>query len=241
MKIGLWALIGSVIAPLTLQAQDSRATIESIPQIAVTGRGEVKVSPDRATIQVTVQTRAVSAAAAASENATKQQSVLTALRTLGLQNDQLSTINYNVYPEQRYEQGKEPVIVAYNVTNTILVDVRKLNQVGPVIDAALSHGANMIASLQFYASNTETARRSAIATAIEKARADAEAAARAAHGSLGGLLEINIGAYSPPPPRPMMMARVASGVAQMDSTPINPGEETLSVEVSTRWRFLATQ
>jgi len=241
MKIGLWALTASVIAPLTAQAQDSRATIEPIPQIAVTGRGEVKVSPDRATIQVSVQTRAVSAAEAASENATKQQSVLAALRTLGLQNDQLSTINYNVYPEQRYEQGKEPVIVAYNVTNTILVDVRKLNQVGPVIDAALSHGANMIASLQFYASNTETARRSAIATAIEKARADAEAAARAAHGSLGSLLEINIGAYSPPPPRPMMMARVAGGVAQMDSTPINPGEETLSVEVSTRWRFIASQ
>ena len=241
MKIGLWALIASVIAPLMAQAQDSRATIEPIPQIAVTGRGEVKVSPDRATIQVSVQTRAVSAAAAASENATKQQSVLTALRSLGLQNDQLSTINYNVYPEQRYEQGKEPVIVAYNVTNTILVDVRKLNQVGPVIDAALSHGANMIASLQFYASNTETARRSAIATAIEKARADAEAAARAAHGSLGSWLEINIGAYSPPPPRPMMMARVAGGVAQMDSTPINPGEETLSVEVSTRWRFIASQ
>ena len=241
MKIGLWAVVGSIIAPLTTQAQDTRAAFEPIPQIAVTGRGEVKVTPDRATIQVSVQTRAVSAAAAASENATKQQSVLAALRTLGLQNDQLSTINYNVYPEQRYEQGKEPVIVAYNVTNTILVDVRKLNQVGPIIDAALSHGANMIAALQFYASNTETARRSAIATAIEKARADAEAAARAAHGSLGSLLEINIGAYSPPPPRPMMMARVAGGVAQMDSTPINPGEETLSVEVSTRWRFIAGQ
>jgi len=39
----------------------------------------------------------------------------------------------------------------------------------------------------------------------------------------------------------MMMARVAGGVAQMDSTPINPGEETLSVEVSTRWRFIASQ
>lgn len=241
MKIRHLMLATAILAPLTLHAQDSRATIESIPQIAVTGRGEVKVSPDRATIQVSVQTRAATAAAAAAENATKQQSVLTALRALGLQNDQLSTINYNVYPEQRYEQGKEPVIVAYNVTNTILVDVRKLNQVGSVIDAALSHGANMIASLQFYASNTEIARRSAIATAIEKARADAEAAARAAHGSLGTLLEINIGAYSPPPPRPMMMSRVAGGVAQMDSTPINPGEETLSVEVGTRWRFIASQ
>jgi uncharacterized protein YggE len=239
MKIRLLVLFTCIVTPLTAQTQDSRATIDPIPQIAVTGRGEVKVSPDRATIQVSVQTRAVTAAAAAAENATKQQSVLTALRALGLGNDQLSTINYNVYPEQRYEQGKEPVIVAYNVTNTVLVDVRKLAQVGPVIDAALSHGANMITSLQFYASNTETARRSAIATAIEKARADAEAAARAAHGSLGTLLEINIGAYSPPPPRPMMMSR-AAGV-QMDSTPINAGEETLSVEVSTRWRFIPAQ
>ena len=230
------ALIGLLLAPLTVQAQDSPAPLATIPQIAVTGRGEIKVSPDRATIQISVQTRAATAAAAAAENATKQQSVLSALRALGFTNDQLSTVNYNVYPEQRYDQGKEPVIVGYNVTNTVLVDVRKLSQVGPAIDAALSHGANMITSLQFYASNTETARRTAIGTAIEKARADADAAAHAAGGSLGSLLEINIGAYNAPPPRPLMMARIAGGVAQ-DATPIQPGEETLSVEVSTRWRF----
>ena len=165
---------------------------------------------------------------------------MAALRNLGLGNDQLSTINYNVYPEQRYEQGKEPAIVAYNVTNTILVEVRKLSQVGPAIDAALSHGANMITSLQFFASNTEMARRTAIASAIEKARADAEAAARAAHGTLGSLLEISIGSYTPPPPRPMMLLRGAASSAQAE-TPINAGEETLSVEVSTRWKFLPTQ
>jgi len=235
------AILLAFLAPLTVHAQDSRAADVPVPMISVVRRGEVKVSPDRATIQISVQTRAPTAATAATENANKQQSVLAALRALGLGNDQLSTINYNVYPEQRYEQGKEPVIVAYNVTNTILAEVRRLNQVGPVIDAALSHGANMITSLQFYASNTEAARRTAIATAIEKARADADAAARAAHGSLGTLLEINIGSYSPPPPRPMMMMnRLAAGVAKED-TPINPGEETLSVEVSTRWRFIPGQ
>jgi uncharacterized protein YggE len=238
MKAAIAATILAILAPVTARAQDSRASFDPIPQISVVGRGEIKVSPDRATVQISVQTRAVTAAAAAAENATKQQSVLSALKALGLTDDQLSTVNYNVYPEQRYEQGKEPVIVAYNVTNTILVDVRKLAQVGPVLDAALAHGANMITSLQFYASNTEVARRSAIASAIEKARADAEAAARAAHGTLGSLLEISVGSYSPPPPRPMMMARaVAGGTAQAD-TPINPGDETLSVEVSTRWRFL---
>jgi uncharacterized protein YggE len=232
--------LGTILAPITGHSQDINTSLAAIPQIAVSGRGEVKISPDRATIQISVQTRAVTAAAAAADNATKQQSVLNALRALGLDADQLSTINYNVYPEQRYEQGKEPVIVAYNVTNTILADVRKLSQVGPVIDAALAHGANMISSLQFYASNTEAARRSAIATAIEKARADADAAAHAAHGSLGSLLEINIGAFSPPPPQPMMM-RMAAGAAGQADTPINAGDQTVSVEVNTRWRFIAGQ
>jgi uncharacterized protein YggE len=241
MKLAITAFTLALLAPVTTHAQDTKGPFDAIPQISVVGRGEIKVSPDRATIQISVQTRAVTAAVAAAENATKQQAVLSALKALGLTDDQLSTINYNVYPEQRYEQGKEPVIVAYNVTNTILVDVRKLSQVGPVIDAALAHGANMITSLQFYASNTEAARRSAIASAIDKARADAEAAARAAHGTLGSLLEVSVGSYSPPPPRPMMMARaMAGGVAQAD-TPINPGDETLSVEVSTRWRFLPAQ
>jgi uncharacterized protein YggE len=207
-----------------------------LPQILVVGRGEVKVSPDRATIQVSVQTRAATAAVAAAENATKQQAVINALKALGLSNDQLSTVNYNVYPEQRYVEGKEPQIIGYNVTNTVLVEVRKLTQVGPVIDAALSHGANMITSLQFSSSNTDNARRTAIGLAIEKARADAEVAARAARGTLGGLLEINIGAYAPVPPRPMIMMRAAAASPQAD-TPINPGDDMIAVEVSTRWRF----
>src|SRR5258705_4743214 len=86
---------------------------------------------------------------------------------------------------------------------------------------------------------SEAARRMAIGTAIEKARADADAAAKAAHGTLGTLLEINIGSYSPPPPRPMMMM-TRKDAAQAD-TPITPGEETLAVEVSTRWRILPGQ
>lgn len=231
----IW-VFGAIFAPLVGQSQDNMRLVES-PQIVVSGRGEVKVSPDRATIQLSVQTRAATAAAAASENAAKQQAVLNALKRLGLGDDQLSTINYNVHPEYRYEQSREPALIGYNVTNTILADVRRLSQVGPVIDAALSSGANMITSLQFYASNTESARRGAIADAVVKARADAEVAAKAAGGSLGSLIEINIGAYAPPPPRPMAMMRQESRMASAPDTPINPGEQTLAVEVSTRWRF----
>jgi len=236
MRNYLLAAAAIIIAPASAHTQVINAPFE--PQIAVAAHGEIKVSPDRATIQVSVQTRAATAATAANENATKQAAVIQALRSLGLGADQISTINYSVYPEQRYEPNKEPVITGYNVTNTISVDVRKLSEVGPVIDASLKNGANMITSLQFYASNTEEARRTAIASAVQKARLDADAAARAAGGTIGGLLEVDVGAYNAPPPRPIAMLR-ATASADQAQTPINPGDQTLSVDVSTRWRFIS--
>lgn len=234
MRIKTFGLLLGFAAPL--YGQQSANITPIGPQIAIAARGETRVSPDRATIQISVHTRASSAAAATTENATKQRAVFDALHALGIPNDQLSTVNYNVYPEQRYEPNREPVIIGYNVTNTLLVEVRKLSLVAPVIDAALSKGANMITSLQFYASNTEEARRSAISSAVKKARADAEAAARAAGGTIGSLIEINVGAYYSPPPRPMVTARDMA--ASASETPINPGEQTVSVDLTTRWSFI---
>jgi uncharacterized protein YggE len=231
----IFAVFALISAPLTAQTS---ASIATAPQISVASRGEVRVNPDRATIQISVQTKSTTAAAAATQNASKQKAVIDALKGLGLKDSDISTSNYSVNPEQRYEPNKEPVIVGYTVTNTLSVEVTSLKLVGPVIDASLAKGANMINSLQFSSSNTDTARRSAIGLAIAHARDDAEAAAKAAGGTLGQLLEVTIGAYYSPPPRPFdMNGRVAvGGIAEQ--TPINPGEQTISVDINTRWEYL---
>ena len=204
------------------------------PSINITTTSDMKVTPDRATIRISVQTKAPTASAAAAANAKKQNAVLDALRKLGLTNDQLSTADYNVNPDYKYQQNQEPVLTGYNVTNTVLADIRDITQVGKILDAALGSGANLVSSLEFYASNTEAARQQAVSEAITKARVQADAAAKAAGGSLGGLLELNIGANeSFPPPRPMY--RMAADMAA--STPINPGQQMLTVSVVTRWLF----
>jgi uncharacterized protein YggE len=221
-----------------LMAQQS-GNIASIPQISVAARAEVKVVPDRANIQISVQTRAATAEAAAAENARKQKAVIDALRVLKIDAKDISTAGYNVYPEQRYEQNREPVIIGYNVTNTLSVEVQSVDLVGKAIDAALSKGANMINSLQFFASNTEAARQEAIAIAVRKARSDADAAARAAGGTITGLLEITVGSHYAPPPRPIeMRVRGAATGAAMD-TPISAGDQTIAVDINTRWSFSA--
>jgi uncharacterized protein YggE len=230
----LLALAGLLLAPSFAQSQ---AINEPIPQITVVGHGETKVSPDRANIQISVQTRAAAAGAAGAANATRQRAVLDALRKLGLTDDQLSTANYNVNPEYKYEPNRNPTIIGYSATNTIVAEVRDLTKVGAVIDAALGAGANLISSLNFYASNIQQARQSAITAAVQVARTEAEVGARAAQGTLGGLLELTIGAYYAPPPRPMMMM-AKSDVAQASETPVQPGQETVTVAVTTRWGFI---
>ena len=84
-----------------------------------------------------------------------------------------------------------PKVTGYTVTNTVRADVRRIDDVGKLIDAALAKGANEISSLQFYSSKADSARRAALAAAVADARADAEVLARAAGGTLGALVELS--------------------------------------------------
>src|SRR5476649_1159893 len=100
-----------------------------------------------------------------------------------------------------------PRVTGYTVTNTVRADVRRLDDVGRIIDAALAKGANEISSLQFYSSKADSVRRAALGAAVTGARADAEALARAAGGTLGALLELS-SSESPNRPGAMVMTRM---------------------------------
>lgn len=228
-----------MVAPLASGAAQVAPTIAVAPPVLSTsGQGEAKVTPDRASVLVNVQTRGATAAVAANENAQKTKAVLDALAKLGLSRDQLSTEGYTVYPEMQYgKDGQSPKVVAYVVTNTVRAETKRPEQAGGIVDAAISAGANMINSLSFYASSIDEARRQAIAAAVANARADAEAMAKAAGGTLGALIELSTGGPTIPP-RPMYdMAARSSKSLMAEATPVNPGQQTVTVFVTARWRF----
>lgn len=216
-------------------------TPQQPPTIMVNAVGEHRTTPDRASVMIAVQTRAATAAAASRENARIQRAVFDTLRAVGIPAEQLSTMGYSVQPEYRHDpRGGTPArVVGYVVHNMVRVEVRRLDQVGTVIDASLAKGANNINSLDFYVANRDAARREALSAAVSRARADAEAMARAAGGSLGQLLEMNsMEMDGPRPPimyrRDAMMAEAASAAP----TPVAPGEETVRASVMTRWAFV---
>lgn len=212
------------------------APAPALQTIATSALGEAKLTPDRATIYVGVQSRSATATAAARDNAQRQTGVINALVALGIPREQISTENYSVMPETRFDQTtQKATVTGYVVSNVVRVELQHIEQVASVIDAALGKGANQINSLDFSSSNTEEARHRALAAAVATARGDAEAMAQAAGGSLGTLLELSSSESSPRP-----VFRVAAGaMAAAAATPIEPGQQTVSVSISARWQFVA--
>lgn len=219
-----------------------------IPEITASGRGEVPITPDRATVLVSVESRAASAAAAAADNSTRMSAVLEALRRAGLAQADITTSMYTVgqdFRPNRMGPGPESPAapVQFVARNGVRASVRRLADVGKVIDASLAAGATSIASVQFSPPTTDEARRNAVGIAVAQAQKDAEAIARASGGRLGRLLSMSstgpgdsFSRYASDPYFPMEAGGYAS--ASMYPTMINPRDQTVAASVFGRWEFV---
>lgn len=232
-------VLGALAAPaLATRAAAQMSMPQPPPQIVVNGRGEVQVAPDRAQVQVGMETQAKTAAIASQENNKKQTAILAAIRALGIPAAQIQTLNYSVMPIQRYDEKTQRVVIdGYRVSNIVQVETDKIEQAGPIIDAALTNGGNRVAGLDFLVKDRAKAQETALTKAVESARRQAEVAAKAAGGQIAELLELNINEYERPQPRAVMaMAKMEMADASAP-TPVSEGMATIAVSVTTRWRF----
>jgi hypothetical protein len=230
----LWCTV--VVSPFARSAAQEPAR-DPVPAIVTQGRGEVTVVPDRATVTLAVESRAPTAAEAGRRNAAVARAVQDTLRSLGIPDPKLRTTGFSVSPEYRYPgEGRAPQVVGYIARNAVRAELDRTEQAGPAVDAGLAKGATSVSGLTFWASNTDDARREALRLAVEKARADADVMARAAGGSVAGLLELSSQADLDAP-LPRMEAAMMRADAAEPPTPVQAGEQRVSVVVSARWRF----
>jgi uncharacterized protein YggE len=220
-----------------LRGQSEPVPNAQAPEIVSVGRGDTIIAPTSAAFSVSVTTRAATAAQAAAENAKRLESTLRWLRSLGLAPTDLTTVGYSV--GQHYEEQRDRRTPAgFVARNTVRVEVRKLDDLGRVIDAALSGGATEISAPQFLSTNTREARRAALAEALREARADAEAIARAAGGALGRLIAANSGVSAPMYREAFGEVILTSAMAGRMPTNIMPRDLTIAAQVTARWEFV---
>jgi uncharacterized protein YggE len=225
-----WSALAVALAvPAAAAGQEPQNQRQERPEIAVTATGTVGLSPDYAIVHVSVVTREPQAGRAGEQNARITTAVRAALRqVLRVPDDSLPSTWYSV--DTDYDRERRPT--GYAARNTVEARVHDLAQVGRVVDAALGAGATNIGGIQFESTRRDAARLEALSRAVEKARREAEAMARAAGGRLGPLVE----ASSSGPAFPMIRAR--SAMAMAAETPITPADLTVEATVSARWVFI---
>jgi uncharacterized protein YggE len=197
--------------------------------ISMNGYAEKKAVPDTATLSIGVMVQNSTAKGAADENAALMSAVVRELKALGLTEKEIQTSYVSVYPVYNYD-GR-PTIVAYSASNNVQVTTTMLDKLSDIIDRSTAAGANQIGGISFSVSNEmQNELREEL---VNAAVADAASKANMLAGSLGveivgvqtSSISDSIGSriyYSTP-----QEARDEAAV----STPIQPGESTVSMSV----------
>lgn len=201
--------------------------------VSVSGTGRSSVTPDRFSFNVGVQTVANTVDDAVTENNKRVSAVLAALKSAGAQDKDIQTSNFNIFPQQDYQNdGKPPRILGYQVTNSVTVRSSKIADAGKLLGVAIAAGVNNASGINFEVSDPARGRDSGLRAAFADAKAKAALLAQAAGRTLGRVLTVSEGGSMPPPqPYPGRMAMAMEARADV---PIESGtqEQTYTVSVT---------
>jgi uncharacterized protein YggE len=197
----------------------------------VNGLGSTNLTPDIAYIYIGVHSEGATASEVVDANKVQTNAVLDALKKAGVDEKDLRTTNFSIWPSQQYSPEGTVTGTVYMVDNTVYVTVRDLDGLGDLLDDTIAAGANSINSIQFDVADKTAAVKEARAKAVEDAKKQAQELADAAGVKLGEIQNISFYDNSP---YPVFEGKGGGGggVAAQSAVAIQPGQLTISVSVS---------
>ena len=237
-----YVLITAALAMIAAPANAQQPAERPDRVINVNATGTVQREPDRAVITVAVESSAANAQTAATTNARKMDSVIAALRRVGILPPKVRTISYELHPEYaqptRENPNPTPRVIGYRAINMVVVEVDTISRVGAVIDATVASGANRIHNLSFEIKDSESARLEALRIAVQRARAEAEVLATAAGQRLGVPVSISSSSHYQPVAYRMQAQMGDMAMAPPPPpTPIEGGTLTIVANVNIVFRM----
>ena len=231
----------------------SQANYSNKSTVATSGSAITKITPDKVSVTIGVETNGTTAQEASSTNAKLVADVLAALTGLGIPETQISTSSYSVYPVYSQDriatQPPEACIMIYppppecqpkqNIIGyiassslTVTLDVSGQIDGGKVIDTAIGAGANTVNGVYFFISSErqEQIRDGLIADAIQNARHRADVAATAVGMEVSGVRSINLNDVYFPFFNSGFDASLKEGAPA--PTQLMPGEQEVTMTVS---------
>lgn len=227
--------------------------------LSLTAEGSSRRTPDLALFNAGVVTQAVTATEALAENSRRMDAVIATLKRAGIAERHIQTSAISLQPRysdperdaqirarelrQPYvppARPEAPRIIGYEARNNVQVRVRRLGQMGRIIDTLIEAGANQVDGPSFTLDQPREALDEARAEAVTVGRQRAELYARATGMRVVRLLSISEGGGYYPVQQVFVTAERGGGgppPPPPPPAPVSPGELNLGVNVSMQFEL----
>jgi uncharacterized protein YggE len=226
--------------------------------LSLTAEGRSRRAPDLAMFTAGVVTQGATAAEALSENNRRMAAVVAALRRAGIAERDIQTSSISLNPRYsnperdamiRARETREPYvppaepsaprIIGYDARNHVQVRVRRVAEMGRIIDTLAAAGANEVHGPNFTVDEPRAALDEARTAAVAEARQRAELYARAAGMRVVRIVSITeAGGYYPVQDIMVTGSRAGfAGAPPPPPMPVSPGELSLGVNVSVQFEL----
>lgn len=242
-KIGLFVGLGAAAALSLIAAGcgDRTTRVETgggqvQTGISVTGNGKVTGKPDVAKLTLGVSAEADTVEKARTQAAGSLDAMMKSLKNNGIADKDIQTQQFNIEPQYDYNEGNQR-LRGFRVTNIVTATLRDINKTSQAVDDAVRAGGNdtQIQGLSFTIDNPEDLKKQAREKAVADAKAKAETLANSAGVSIGNAITISESSYTPVFDQ---FAGTKAGAPDTGpSTPIQPGELDVTVDVSITWQI----
>ncbi len=205
--------------------------------IVVSGKGEVTAKPDIATVSFGVMEESMDVSKATDAVNTKMKKVVDSLKANGVDEKDIKTTDYSIYPRydyvnsQSYPYGGKQVLAGYNVSQTVSIKIRDLSKAGKVVTDLGTLGVTNMSGLNFTNDKYDDLVKEARDQAIAEARAEAKKLAKSLGVRLVKITGYSEGGYSP---MPYYARDMAAGMATKSSVEavLPTGENKITSNVS---------
>lgn len=213
------------------------AAADAQPAITVVGLGEVSAKPDMARVTIGVVTQAASASDSLRQNSAAVEKVFATLKEFRIADEDIQTSNFSIGPEYHYgRSGEPPRLTGYRVTNEVRVAVRRIADLGKLLDEVVAAGSNQVNQVGFDIDEAASLRDAARRLAIADARRKANLYAQEAGVQIGQVLSVEELSG------PVAMPQIAYAMAEeARAVPIAPGRQLITQELRVRFAIEGEQ
>jgi len=233
-------IIISVVALILASIIIGYVTAKSMTNtITVSGQAIEKVTPDLISVFFNVDTKGTTSKEAEDANSLIVNRLTDYIIALGFSKEDLTTDNYNIYPDYDYTTGKTS---GYRATHSLKItfSVEDKAKVTSVIDAGTNAGAG-ISYINFELSPglQQQYKTVAIKTASNDAKTKAEAVAEGFSKRLGKLVSVSLNEFNYMPWPIYASAGTAEDSARAKEavTSITPSEQEVSAYVTAVYKL----